>query len=426
VPKIIALVIVAGLVAAGAFLVWPAAPPKPVVVGPTTPALVARGEYIATAADCIACHTTDGGQSFAGGRAFKLPFGTLYSPNITPDRETGIGTWSEPDFLRALHQGIGAGGEELYPAFPYAAYAKMTDADALAVRAYLSTLKPVRSQNRANSLAFPFNQRPLMRVWKLFFLPKEPFKPEPDRAADWNRGAYLVTALAHCGECHTPRNLLYGLNSDEAMAGATIQGWTAWNITPDKEHGIGDWSTEEIAAYLGHGYAPGRGAASGPMKEAVDYSLSRLTREDLLAIAVYLKGLKPAEHGLTVEPNPTSLAASDFILPAAAETGEDVGKRVFEGACSSCHAYNGQGQQSPATALRGLRSVNDPNGRNLIRVVLHGGSAAAPQGRADMPAFAHGYSDAEIAAVSNYVIRHFGGRAGKVGAADVAAARREE
>lgn len=418
---ILFVLIVIGLVAAGAFAFWPAGAPKAVAAPARTPELIARGQYVVTAADCVACHTGEGGQAYAGGRAFKLPFGTIYSPNITPDRATGIGGWTDAQFLRAVKEGVGEDGEELYPAFPYTSYHRMSDADVLAAKAYLDTLAPVRAANHHNALSFPFNQRPLMRFWKLLFMPRGGFEADASKPADWNRGAYLVTALGHCGECHTPRNPLYGL-SDQALAGETMQGWTAWNITSDAHHGIGAWSVDDIAAYLKFGYAPGHGAANGPMKEAIDDSLSKLTRQDLRAIAVYLKSVPAQDRGPAVGVIPTALLASRLTHPAAGEA-SSLGRKVFEGACASCHAWNGQGQETPMAALAGLPSVADPKATNVVQTVLGGSAVDAPQGRAMMPAFHANYSDAEIAAVANYVVSHFGGVSGRVSPGDVAKAR---
>jgi mono/diheme cytochrome c family protein len=417
----IAAVIV--IVAVAAFVFWPAPAAKAVAAPAATPALIARGQYVATAADCVACHTRPGGQPYAGGRAFVLPFGTIYSPNITPDRATGIGGWSAGQFLRAVKEGVDEDGRELYPAFPYTSYHRMSDEDVLAVQAYLATLPAASAPRRENRLAFPFNQRPLMRFWKLLFMPRGGFQPDASKSADWNRGAYLVTALGHCAECHTPRNLMYGLKSGQALSGETMQGWTAWNITSDPHHGIGAWSTADLAAYLKYGYAPGHGGANGPMKEAIDYSLSRLTPQDLSAIAVYLKSVKASDRGPATDGNPPALSASTLTGPPAQEAADAGGRKIFEGACASCHAWNGEGQETPMAALHGLPSVGDPKGVNVIQTVLHGSSVTAPQGHAFMPSFRADYSDAEIAAVANYVTAHFGGQAASAEPKDVAKAR---
>ena len=243
---------------------------------------VARGEYLARAADCVACHTVPGGKPFAGGLAFKLPMiGTIYSTNITPDKDTGIGAWSDDEFVRMLHDGIGKGGEHLYPAFPYPAYALMTSDDALAIKSYLFSLKPIKYTPPPNDVAFPFNQRYLMTFWNVLFKPGHRFQPNADQPAEWNRGAYLVEALGHCGDCHTPRNILFGLKSRQKFAGALIQGWKAYNITPDPKWGIGEWSEAQLQGYLAHGHADGRSSASGPMAEVVDNSLRFLSQDDI-------------------------------------------------------------------------------------------------------------------------------------------------
>jgi mono/diheme cytochrome c family protein len=263
--------------------------------------LVARGEYLTRAADCAACHTAPGSKPFAGGLPFKLPMiGTIYSTNITPDQETGIGAWSDEEFLRALHQGIGKGGKHLYPAFPYASYALMTDSDVLAIKAYLFTLKPVKYTPPPNDISFPLNQRYLMTFWNALFKPSHRFRPNADQPADWNRGAYLVEALGHCSDCHTPRNLLFAVNNKRKFAGAMIQGWKAYNITPDHEWGIGSWSDGQLEGYLSAGHAEGRGSAGGPMSEVVDNSLRYLTEPDIKAIATYLKSGPPMAMALTL------------------------------------------------------------------------------------------------------------------------------
>ncbi|MFC3070537.1 cytochrome c [Phenylobacterium soli] len=420
---VVAGLVLIGIAAAAAFVFWPAGPAKAVAAAPVTPDLVARGQYIATAADCVACHTAPGGQPFAGGRAFRLPFGTIYSPNITSDRATGIGAWSDGEFLRAMHEGVGRGGEEFYPAFPYTSYHRMTEGDVLAVKAYLASLPAVRVQNRPNALSFPFDQRPLMRFWKLLFMPRDGFRSDASKPADWNRGAYLVTALGHCGECHTPRNMMYGLKTSQALSGETMQGWTAWNITSDPHHGVGAWSVDDLAGYFRYGYAPGKGAANGPMKEAIDFSLSKLTDADLRAMAVYLKSVPASSRGPAAGAAPPSLSGSTLTGPPVSETADAAGRKVFEGACASCHAWNGQGQETPMAALAGLPAVADPKGVNVMQTVLHGSSVTAPQGHAFMPSFGADYSNAEIAAVTNYVVTHFGGADGRAKPSDVAKAR---
>lgn len=390
---------------------------------PTGAALIEKGRYLARAADCIACHTVEGGREYAGGLPFKLPFGTIYAPNITPDKETGIGNWTDAEFVRAMHRGVGKGGEMLYPAFPYAEYARMTTDDALAIKAYLFSLQPVSAKAPKNTLGFPYNQRYLMRGWRMLFVPDGQFVPDPGKPEAVNRGAYLVEALGHCGECHTPRNMLYGLDNGRKFAGAVAEGWTAYNITSDKQAGIGGWSDDDLAAYLSTGYATGHGAAAGNMGEAVNDSLHYLTPNDIHAMVAYMRTVPPQGGEAGVNADPPALKASGPYTPASTEQ-PTLGLQVFGSACASCHGWNGEGLEHPQAALRGSRTVNDPKGTNLLQVVLHGANLAVPgEGAAFMPAFGQAYSDVEIAAVSNYVLAHFGGQSSSITPADVATAR---
>src|SRR6478752_2368317 len=217
--------------------------------------LVERGEYLARAADCMVCHTAQGGKEYAGGLAIRLPFGTLYTTNITPDKETGIGNYSDQDFLGAVHRGIRRDGARLYPAMPFTSYTYMTDADALAIKAYLFSLPAVRAPAPANTLSFPFDQRWTVIFWSALFNPDTRFEPDPAKSPEWNRGAYLTEALAHCGECHTPRNLAFALDNRKKFAGAVTAGWRAFNISSDKNTGVGAWSDDDLVSYLSIGHA---------------------------------------------------------------------------------------------------------------------------------------------------------------------------
>jgi mono/diheme cytochrome c family protein len=381
--------------------------------------LTQRGEYLTRAADCAACHTIPGGKPFTGGRAFKLPVGTIYAPNITPDKETGIGEYSDDEFVRALQEGVGRGGKHLFPAFPYTSYTGMSRDDILAIKAYLFSLPPEHAPAPQNQLRFPFDQRWALAGWNLLFNANKRFTPDPAQSADWNRGAYLVEAVAHCGECHTPRNLAQAREeSSRKFAGNTINGWKAYNITPDPVHGIGQWSEADIESYLATGHADGHGSAGGPMGEAVNYSLRYLTKSDIHAIAVYLKSVPAIAGGVSAPAETTSASPAPTSGAATQELSahDDVlGARIFAGACASCHLWNGQGRQSPYAALTGSRTTRDPEGTNLMQTVLKGAPADGPGSTASfMPAFGQGYTDAEIAAVSNYVIAHFGGKTGTV------------
>jgi mono/diheme cytochrome c family protein len=383
---------------------------------PPTPEQIARGGYLVRAADCAACHNILGGKPFAGGFAFNLAFGTIYSTNITPDKETGIGTWSDDDFVHALHQGIAKDGTHLYPAFPYASYTGLSREDAVAMKAYLFTLPQVHAPPRPNRLSFPFDHRWTLAFWNLAFLDDHRFKPIPLLTAGENRGAYLATALGHCGECHTPRNIGFAMEIGRQFGGAVAQGWHAYNITTDKDYGIGDWSDQQIADYLTFGHAAGHGSASGPMGEAVGNSLQYLTADDTHALVGYLRHVEPQTGvpGTEVEPAPGTMTGSSAWAPGASDAQSELGQRLFEGVCASCHEWNGGGRETNYAALAGSQAVNDPEGVNLVRVLLSGGDLKTSHGAAYMPSFARGYSDVELAAVSNYVIGHFGGKPGHV------------
>ncbi|MGH6870807.1 MAG: c-type cytochrome [Rhizomicrobium sp.] len=380
--------------------------------------LIERGEYLARAADCQSCHTAMGGVPFAGGRAFNLPFGTIYSPNITADKDTGIGGWSDADFLNALHEGVDDEGERLYPAMPYASFTQMTDADALAIKAYLFSLAPVHAEGMDNKLAFPFNQRWLIGLWNLFFNPDMRFEPRTDRSAQWNRGAYIAEALAHCGECHTPRNLAFALDNRDKFGGARISGWRAYNISGDGPTGVGRWSDAELAAYLSTGHARGRGTASGPMGEAVDESFGHLAPGDIAGLVTYLRSVPGISSDL-----PATLAG-----PAPASHREPPGldprgEKLFAGSCASCHGWTGKSPIWEQATLTGARAVNDPSADNVAQIVIEGASHETAHGTVFMPAFGSALSDDEIAALANYVTGRFGAQGSTIGAKRVAKLR---
>ena len=260
---------------------------------------VQRGEYLVHAGGCVSCHTVPGGLPFAGGRALATPFGTFYSPNITPDAETGIGRWTDAQFLRALREGRRPDGASYFPVFPYPSFTNISDADVLAIKAYLFSLKPVRQTNRAHDVALPFSWRFLQTGWRLLFFREGPYRTDPSHDATYNRGAYLVTALAHCGECHTPRNMLGAVKPSLTLAGTPDgpDGQAVPNITPDRATGIGDWDSDDIVTLLKTGRTPEESAVKGAMREAVQDGLRFLTDADLQAIAVYLRSQKPVTSG---------------------------------------------------------------------------------------------------------------------------------
>ena len=386
--------------------------------------LVERGEYLTHAADCVVCHTAKDGVPFAGGRAFVLPFGTIYSTNITPDADTGIGRYTDANFLDALHKGIGRGNTRLYPAMPYASYTYMSDADALAIKAYLFTLKPIHAPAPDNTLVFPFNQRSLMSLWSVLFNSDQRFEPNVERSAEWNRGAYLAEAMAHCGECHTPRNLMFALNNRQKFAGAVQAGWRAYNITPDRSSGVGAWSDEDLVHYLSTGHADGRGTASGPMGEAVDASLSHLKPTDVAALVTYLRSVADIATPDLTEPRTDPAPASQAQGLAASV--DPHGKAVFEGACAGCHGWTGVSPVIPFATLIGTRAVNDPTANNVAQVIIGGAQRHTGSDPSNMPAFGAAYSDAEIASVANYITARFGVKGSDLTATQVEKLRREE
>lgn len=374
---------------------------------------VSKGEYLTRAADCVACHVVPGGKPFAGGLEFKLPFGSIYSPNITSDKETGIGNWTDDEFVSALQKGVGKDGKHYYPAFPYTSYTLMSREDILAIKGYLFSLEAVKQAPQENKLSFPFNQRWGMIFWNAFFAPNERFTPDNMQSAEWNRGAYLVQGPGHCGECHTPRNLFQSMSSDRSLAGAELGNWQAYNISSDVQHGIGAWPEDAIVSYLSKGYAPGFGGAGGPMADAVEHSLRYLNPADLKAIAVYLKGTPARTEGITRPP----LAINDAALQ------KSLGLKLFNDTCVACHLADGGGRQSPAGSLKGLKTVNDPSGRNLIATLLEGHTPQAMRADQRMPDFTGSYSDEELAAVSTFVLRRFGQTQGQIKPEDVAKSR---
>jgi mono/diheme cytochrome c family protein len=398
--------------------------------------LVKRGEYLARAGDCMTCHTADKGRPFAGGVAMQTPFGTIYTPNITPDADTGIGQWSDADFLRAMHEGIGKAGERLYPAFPYPSYTKVADRDVLAIRAYLNTVAPVHFTPPANALNFPFNQRWLMVLWNLFNFDEGRFVPDPKQSAEWNRGAYLVDGLAHCGECHTPRNFMQGLKSDQRFSGAVQAGWHAFNITPDKLGGIGNWSDAEVVAYLATGVAQGRASAAGPMAQVVEDSTQFLSGEDLRSIAVYLRALPPVRGDQKEARDLRGAPAADVTaLRGAAIDGANAGDSIkpvssvkgaqlFIANCASCHRWSGEGVGASAPGayppMMHNSVVGAADATNLVMVILHGVRRKTQNADILMPSFGDQLTDDQIAELGNYVTKQFGNPHSSITAQQVA------
>jgi mono/diheme cytochrome c family protein len=384
---------------------------------------LAKGRYLAEAADCEACHTTEHGKPFAGGRPFDTEFGTLYSPNITPDRETGIGDWTDAEFLKAMHEGVGKGGKNLYPAFPYASYTYLTDEDVLAIKAYLFSLPPEKNVAPENTLRSPYNNRSLMAIWAKLYNPNKRFEPVADKSASWNRGAYLTEALGHCGDCHTPRTMLQTLDNRRKFSGGVAEGWRAYNLSSDKESGIGNWTAEELENYLKTGRSMKHGSAFGPMAQAVHLSFQKLTASDVSAIVEYVRSVPPVSTddlpAMKLEPAPLDPSAH------AAAGSHQRGHDIFAGMCAGCHSWTGVNDYVPHTTLTGSRAVNDPTATNVALAILRGASTLPTTGSAIavMPAFGQTYTDDQIADVSNYVIARFGAKPSSITGEEVAKLR---
>ncbi len=377
-----------------------------------------KGEYLARAGDCIACHTAPEGALFAGGRAMPTPFGTLYTSNITPDPETGIGKWSADDFWKAMHEGRFPDGGLLYPAMPFGSYTKVSRADTDAIFAYLRSIPAVKQRNREHDLDFPYNNRSLILGWRTLFFKEGEYAPDTSKSDEWNRGAYLVEGLGHCGMCHTAINALGGSSESKAFEGGLIpmQNWYAPSLTSNKEAGLGDWSIEEITDLLRNGVST-RGAVYGPMSEVVYNSTQYLNAADIKAMAVYLKSLG---QGSPVEASTSEVPSAESSLLLS------LGKTVYDAQCASCHGKEGKGFAPDYPPLAGNPSISMTSAVNPIRMVLNGGFPPGTAGNPmpyGMPPFAHALSDDEVAAVVTYIRTTWGNRGSAVSARDANALR---
>jgi mono/diheme cytochrome c family protein len=380
-------------------------------------ATIAQGQYLARAGDCIACHSNPGDKPFGGGRAMVTPFGTLYSPNISPDRETGIGAWTADEFYTMMHTGHTRSGEILYPAMPYAAYTKVTRADSNAIFAYLKSVPPVHQPNRDQDLRFPYNNRHLLLGWRTLYFKEGEYKPDPKQSAEWNRGAYLVEGLGHCSMCHTAINALGGSSESQAFQGGLIpmQEWYAPSLTSNREAGLGDWSIKDICDLLQAGVS-NRGAVYGPMAEVVFNSLQYLSDADIRAMAIYLKNL-PASGGAN-EPTVTQTEEKNRLYP--------LGSKIYAAQCAMCHGGGGEGKGWDFPPLAGNQSIQMTSSVNPIRMVLNGGY---PPGTArnprpyGMPPFAQSLSDEEVAAVVTFIRTAWNNHGTAITAKDVSALR---
>ena len=360
-----------------------------------------RGEMLASAGYCATCHTATGGERNAGGHPLKTEFGTIYSTNITPDPATGIGTWSEAAFARAMREGIARDGTELYPAFPFDHFTKLSDEDVSALYAYLMSQAAVSAPARDNKLPFPFNVRALQAGWKLLFLDQGRFEPVAGKSEEWNRGAYLAEGLGHCGACHTPRNALGAEKSGEhAYAGAFIDGWTAPALNGTSKSALA-WNADELFAFLRRGGTALHGVAAGPMSEVVHDGLSALPDDDIHALATYFADINgSAARGAEAQSRLAALVESSAPDPRVSyEEGAD----LYRSACAACHynSANPPALMRPELALNSALSDTDPT--NFIRVVLHGVGVGEGIPGAMMPPFEQALSDTEIGSIANYL-----------------------
>jgi mono/diheme cytochrome c family protein len=376
---------------------------------------IERGAYLARAGNCAGCHTARGGAPYAGGVEVRTPFGTVVSTNLTPDRRTGIGTWTPAYFWRALHNGRSKDGRLLYPAFPYPNYTQVTREDSDALFAYLSSLPPVDQRNRPHALRFPYNNAVALAVWRALFFEPGTFEPDTSKPAAWNRGAYLVHGLGHCVACHSPRNAFGATTESLELSGGLIPmlGWYAPSLASPREAGVADWDVGEIVALLTSGVSK-RGSVMGPMAEVVFKSTQYLSDADARAMAVYLKSL----------PQSGRAAAGDETPPE-----EDVratGADIYKAQCAGCHGDEGEGALGAYPALAGNRAVTMDMPANVIRIVLSGGYLPATRGNPrpyGMPPFAQTLDDASIAAVVSYIRSAWGNRAAPVSRLQVMRAR---
>jgi mono/diheme cytochrome c family protein len=396
--RIAIVAVIAILIAAGVMMAMrPGMMPRALTVPNPTTQTINRGEYLARAGDCVACHTAPDGKDFAGGRPMPTPFGNLYVPNITPDEETGMGHWTADEFYRMMHTGISRDGTLLYPAMPFASYTKVTREDSDAIYAYLMSVPPVRQKNRPHELRFPYNKRDLLIGWRALYFKEGEYVPDPIQSAEWNRGAYLVQGLGHCAMCHTAINALGGSRESQAFEGGMIpnQNWYAPSLTSNREAGLGEWSIKDISDILQVGVS-NRGAVYGPMAEVVYNSLQYLSDSDVAAMAVYLKALPVGDAG------PAIPSSARLVAPNVMETG----RKIYEKQCAVCHGAEGLGRPPVYPPLANNQSITMLSPVNSIRTVLNGGYPPGtkknmrPHG---MPPFSHILNDDEVSAVVTYI-----------------------
>jgi mono/diheme cytochrome c family protein len=390
---------------------------------------IERGEYLAIAADCTACHTRPGGKQFAGGVVIPTPVGDIVATNITPSKTAGIGNYTEQQFADALRKGIAGDGDHLYPAMPYTSYAKITDDDIAALYAYfMHGVEAVDVRTTPTHVAFPFNMRWLMAIWNAMFLDAQPFQPVAGRSAEWNRGAYLAEALEHCSVCHSPRNFLFAESTTKRLAGGKVGPWDAPNITSDPNSGIGAWHDDDLVAYLSHGDVHGKAQAAGSMGEAIDDSLRHLTDADIHAIATYVKTVPAVHEAADTRPRfdwggPSNELATIRGVAWPANVQQLTGPQLYDAWCATCHQDNAQG--TPDREMPSLfhnTALGRPESNNLVMVMLDG-----IQRRGNsvllMPGLAQDMSDHELATLGQWLVTRYGNPAAKVTDAQVAELR---
>jgi mono/diheme cytochrome c family protein len=375
------------------------------------PEIIAKGKALTEAGDCASCHTADPAKPFAGGKRIETPFGGIYSANLTPDLNTGIGRWTEEDFRRAMRFGERPDGARYYPAFPYPHFTKLIRDDVLAIRAYLNTQSPVDNTPPPSALRWPLNYRVLMRAWNYLFFKPGIFEPDQNKSAEWNRGGYLVEGLAHCGACHTPRNFLGAEKQSARFAGSVIDGWFAPRLDGAERGGLKSWSTDDIAEYLLSG-RNGHSHAGGPMAEVVRNSTSKMSDADAKAIAVYLKEIA------------LSSPESSVAAPSSAQMAN--GEKLYKGACVACHELNGSGSPRIYPPLPGNANLQSVDAASAIKIVLDGAETMttprAPN-TGSMPAYAK-WSDQDVADVITYIRNAWGNAAPAVTAEEVTKLRK--
>ena len=382
-------------------------------------ALAARGAYLARAGNCMACHTARGGLPYAGGRSINTPFGAVFSSNLTPDPQTGIGRWSASDFWRALHHGQSRDGRLLYPAFPYTNYTEVSRADSDALHTFLMQLPPVVQPATAHTLRWPFNTQAALALWRALYFRPASYQPDTQQSDEWNRGAYLVRGLGHCSACHSARNALGANSTPLDLAGGLIpmQNWYAPSLTSALEAGVADWSQQDIVTLLKTGVSA-RGSVLGPMAEVVLHSTQHLSDADLGSMAVFLKSLPPA----AVRAAPAAAGAS------ASSPAFSAGAKLYEKNCAQCHGEQGQGVPGAYPPLAGNRAVTMASSANLVQVVLNGGYAPATAGNPrpyGMPPFVLVLNDSELASLLTYLRSAWGNRAAEVTPTEVQRMRGE-